>query len=220
MFMLPLFALLGHTAEPTPFLLPFPPPEISSFWGLQLPSSPLGLKRYFRPPWEEAFDWVFSSDLLSLNTREIATLLHRSSGRRFFSDISFAPSSLALSCFWEILQDLSSDHLPILLTVPLSPVFRLNDPSFNFQKTRWGDFAFYFDSYCRAKKYSSLSFAAALFTSLALNAAKSSILFGCIKRHSKALWSAEVEEAISERRKAFAAAHRSDEDRQAYIFTS
>ena len=56
-----------------------------------------------------------------------------------------------------------------------------------------------------------------LFTSLALNAAKSSIPFGRIKCHPKAWWSAEVEGAVSERRKAFAAAHRSDEDRQAYI---
>ena len=73
-----------------------------------------------------------------------------------------------------------------------------------------------------AEKYSSLSLssAAALFTSLALNAAKSSIPFGRIKRPPKAWWSAEVEGAVGERRKAFAAAHRSDEDRQAYISAS
>ena len=58
------------------------------------------------------------------------------------------------------------------------------------------------------------------FTSLALNAAKSSIPFGRIKRPPKAWWSVEVEGAVSERRKAFAAAHRSDEDRQAYISAS
>ena len=52
-----------------------------------------------------------------------------------------------------------------------------------------------------------------LFTSLALNAATSSIPFGRIKRPSKAWRSAEVEEAVSERRKAFDATHRSDEDR-------
>ena len=50
--------------------------------------------------------------------------------------------------------------------------------------------------------------------------AKSSIPFGRIKRHPKAWPSAEVEGAVSERRKAFAAAHRSDEDRQAYISAS
>ena len=53
-----------------------------------------------------------------------------------------------------------------------------------------------------------------------MNAAKSSIPFGRIKRPPKAWWSAEVEEAVGERRKAFATAHRSDEDRQAYISAS
>ena len=125
-----------------------------------------------------------------------------------------------------MLQDLGSDHLPILLSIPLSPVYRPNErpPSFNFQKARWGGFASYFDSHFpSAEEYSSLSLssAAALFTSLALNAAKCSIPFGRrLKRPSKAWWSAEVEEAVGERRKAFAAAHRSDEDRQAYISAS
>ena len=36
----------------------------------------------------------------------------------------------------------------------------------------------------------------------------------------EAWWSAEVEEAVSERRKIFAAAHRSDENRRAYISAS
>ena len=122
-----------------------------------------------------------------------------------------------------MLQDLGSDHLPILLSIPLSPVFCPNErpPSFNFQKARWDGFASYIDSLCpSAEEYSSLSSSAALFTSLALNAAKSSIPFGRIKRPPKAWWSAEVEEAVSERRRAFAAAHRSDEDRQAYISAS
>ena len=89
-------------------------------------------------------------------------------------------------------------------------------PSFNFQKARWDGFVSYFDSHCpSAEEYSSLSSAAALFTSLALNAAKSSIPFGRIKRSFKAWWSAEAKSAVSERRKAFAATHRSDEDRQA-----
>ena len=174
---------------------------------------------------EEVFDWAISSDLLPLNDPDTPTLLHRSSRSRSSPDISFAPSSLAFSCSWEVLQDLGSDHLPIFLSVPLSPVFHPNErpPSFNFQKACWDGFAFYFDSHCpSAEEYSSLSLssAAALFTSLALNAAKFSISFGRIKRPPKAWWSAEVEEVVSERRKAFAAAHRSDEDRQAYISAS
>ena len=166
-------------------------------------------------------NWVISSDLLPLNDSDTPTLLHRSSGSRSSPDISFAPSTLALSCSSEVLQDLGSDHLPILLSVPLSAVYRPNKrpPSYNFQKACWNGFASYFDSHClSAEEYSSLSLSsAAIFTSLALNAAKSSIPFGRIKRPPKAWWSAEVEEAVSERRKAFAAAHRSDEDRQTYI---
>ena len=59
-----------------------------------------------------------------------------------------------------------------------------------------------------------------LLLSLALNAAQSSIPFGRIKRYPKAWWSTKMEEAVSARRKAFAVAHRSDEDRQAYISAS
>ena len=123
-----------------------------------------------------------------------------------------------------MLQDLVSDHLPIQLTILLYPVFRHNrrPSSFNFQKTRWNDFAFCFDSdgpFAEECSFFSLSSAAALFTSLTLNAAKSSIPFGPIKRHPKAWWSLEVEGAVCERLKAFAAAYRSDEDLQAYIST-
>ena len=74
-----------------------------------------------------------------------------------------------------MLQNLGSDHLPILLTIPFSPVFclKVRLPSLNFRKAPWNDFPFYFDSHCpSAEEYSSLflSFAAVLFTSLTLNA--------------------------------------------------
>ena len=164
-------------------------------WDSRVTSDPRG---------EEVFDW----DLLPLNDPDTPTLLHRSPCSRSSPDISFAFSTLVLSCSWEVLQDLSSDHLPILLSIPLSPVYRPNKrpPSFNIQKARWDGFASYIDSHCpSAEEYSSLSLssAAALFTSLALNAAKSSIPFNRIKRPPKAWWSAEVEQAVSERRKAF-----------------
>ena len=64
------------------------------------------------------------------------------------------------------------------------------------------------------------SSATARATALALNAAKFSIPFGRVKCRSQGWLSREVEEAVSEKRKAFAAAHRSDEDRKVYILTS
>ena len=55
--------------------------------------------------------------------------------------------------------------------------------------------------------------AAAFFTPLALSAAKYFVSFGRVKRQFQAWLSAEVEETASEKRKAFAATHKSDEDR-------
>ena len=188
----PLFAPPQRMAEPIPFLLPsFPPPEISSFLGTSIAITPFGTQEVPPTPAGRKYSTGSSSDLLPLNDPDTPTLLHRSSGSRSSPDISFAPSSLALSCPWEVLQDLGSDHLPILLSILLSPVFRPNErpPSFNFQKARWDGFASYFDSHCTsAEKYSSfsLSSTAALFTSLTWNAAKSSIPFGRIKRPPKA----------------------------------
>ena len=84
-----------------------------------------------------------------------------------------------------MLHDLGSNHLPLFLSVPLSPVFFPNErpPSFTVQKSRWDDPATYFDSHCSsAEEYSCLFFPLLLlFTFLALNAAKSSIFFGRIK---------------------------------------
>ena len=90
-------------------------------WDLRGTSDPRG---------EEVFDWVISFDLLPLNDPDTPTLFHRSSGSRSSPNISIAPSSLALSCSGEVLQDLGSDHLPILLSIPLSPVFRPNERPF------------------------------------------------------------------------------------------
>ena len=51
---------------------------------------------------EKVFDRVIFSDLLPLNDPDIPTLSHHSSGSHFYPDISFAPSSLALSCSLEV----------------------------------------------------------------------------------------------------------------------
>ena len=177
MFMLPLFGLLRRIAESIFFLPPFfPPRQIFLFWGTSIVITPSRTQKVL-PTSVGKKHSIGLSPLTSspFNDSDISTLFHRSSGSRFSRDISFALFSLFLSCSWEVLQNLGSDHLPILLTVLLSPVFRPNEclPSLNFQKARWDDFNFYFDCHCpSAEEYSSLSlsFAAVLFTSLTLNA--------------------------------------------------
>ena len=122
-----------------------------------------------------------------------------------------------------MLQDLGSDHLPILSVLSLWSLAStsVTIPSI-FRKLAGMALLHTLTVTVLLQRNTRLflSSAAALFTSLAMNADKSSIPFGHIKRHHKAWWSAEVEEAVGERRKAFATAHRSDEDRQAYISAS
>ena len=79
------------------------------------------------PRGEEVFDWVISSELLPYTDPKTPTLLHCSTGSHSSPEIFCASSTQALSCFWEVLQHLGSDHLPILLSVPLSPVISPNE---------------------------------------------------------------------------------------------
>ena len=213
-------------AGPTSFLHPFfPPPEISSFWGHFNCHPPSGAQEVLSTPAERKYSTRSSPLIFSPSM----TLTH--------PPFSIAPLAVAPLLTSPLLSLLLLFLAPgrcfrtwVLITYQffypsLSPVYRPNGrpSSFNFQKARWDGFASYFDSHCpSAEEYSSLSLSSAdaLFTSLALNAAKSCIPFGRIKRHPKAWWSAEMEGAVSEKRKAFAAAHRNDEDRQAYISAS
>ena len=107
--------------------------------GLQMPSPPLRLKSHFRPPWGRS---VRLGHLLWPPPPQWLWHTHPSPSLLWQSLLSwnlFYPTSLALSCSWEVLQDLGSDHLPVNLSIPLSPVFRPKErpPSFNFQKACW-----------------------------------------------------------------------------------
>ena len=162
MFTLPLFALLRRIAKPISFLFPFfPPPEISLFWETLIAITPSMTQKVF-PTTVGRKHLIGSFPLTSSPSMTLTYLLF------FIAPLAVAPPltslllslfSLALSCSLEMLQNLGSDRLPILLTVPLSSVFRPNErlPSLNFQKALWDDFAFYFDCHCpSAEKYLSL----------------------------------------------------------------
>ena len=183
-----------------------------TFWDSKGTSNPRG---------EEVFDRVIYSDVFFLNDLDIPTRLHCSSGGRFSPYISLASFSLAVSSSWEVLKDLGFDHLPILLTVSLSPVLSPNErpPSFNFQKACGDDFAFCFDSHCPFCRGILLSFLCCC--SLYFSDTECGQIFHSFWPHHTPTQSlAEVEEAVGERRKAFAAAHISDEYRQPYISVS
>ena len=86
-------------AEPTPFSLRSSLPKNLFILGDLNCHRPLwDTKGTYDPRGEEVFDWVISPALLLFNDLIIPSLLHRSYGSRSSPDISFALSSLALSC--------------------------------------------------------------------------------------------------------------------------
>ena len=114
-------------AELTPFLLPFfPSPEISSFWGTSIAITPLVLKRYFRPLqrgnirlgdlfWPPPLQWPWHT--------------HRFTSLLWQSLLSWHLLCSLLSCLFLLLGGALGPkfgQLPILLSAPLSPVFRPN----------------------------------------------------------------------------------------------
>ena len=155
-----------------------------------------------------------------------------------FFDDSFSPPFLPppeISSFWRTSTAINSSKTQKVLLTPMERTYSIgSSPLTSFLSMTSTYllfsivplavtplFTFYFDFHSpSAEEYLSLSSPAALFTSLALNAAKSSIPFGRIKRQPQAWWSAEVEEAVCERRTALAAAHKSHKDCQAYISAS
>ena len=99
-------------------------------------------------------------------------------------------------------SSLGSDHLPISITNPTSPLINSihRPPSFNYNKTRWDNYLTYIDTHCPSN-FTTLSLCEAthIFTKLLNDAATSAIPFGSINRPAKAWWSPEVEDAVAKR---------------------
>ena len=71
---------------------------------------------------KDLFNWLLS-DLLPINNPEHHTLLHCAIANCSSPDLSLIPAQIAFKCIWQTLPDLSSDHLPISITIPTSPPF-------------------------------------------------------------------------------------------------
>ena len=208
----------------SPFLLPLSPTTYIfgnfnghySPWDSHTPEDKSG---------KDLFDWLLSFDLLPLNNPEHHTLLHRATGNRSSPYHSLVPVQIASKCTWQTLPDLGSDHLPISISIPTSPLINsiYRSLSFNYNKSRWDDYLTYIDTHSPPPSNFatfSLSEATHTFTKLLNDLATSAIPFGSINRPAKAWWSSEVADAVAKSQKAFAKAHCSEENRQNYIATS
>ena len=131
---------------------------------------------------------------------------------------------MASKCAWQTLPNLGSDHLPIS-TISTSPLINSisRPPSFNYNKARWNEYLSYIDTHCPPpSSFTTFSFSEAThtFTKLLNDAAASVFPFGNSNHPAKAWWSYEIAKAVAKRRKTFARAHCSEEDRQNYISIS
>ena len=174
---------------------------------------------------KDLFDWLLSSDLLHLNNPEHHTLLHRATGNRSSPDLSLVPARIASKCTWQTLPDLGSDHLPISITIPTSPLINSSHRplSFNYNGARWDDYLTYIDTHCPTPSgfaALSLSGATCTFARLLGDAAASAVPFFSIGLPAEAWWSPEVADTVARRRKAFAEARCSEGDRRHCVAAS
>ena len=180
----------SHPKSFSPFLLPSSPTTYifgnfnshHSSWDSHSPEDQSG---------KDLFDWLLSSDLLPLNNPEHHTLLHCATRNRSSPDLSLVPARIVSKCTWQTLLDLGSDHLPISITIPTSPLINSihHPPSFNYNKARWDDYLTYIDTHCPPpSNFTTLSLSKAThtFTKLLNDAATSVIPFGSINCPTKA----------------------------------
>ena len=116
-------------------------------------------------------------------------LLHHSTGSRSSPDISLAPASLAPHCEWRTLPGLGSDHLPIEIVLPLSPVCHPNTrlPKFNYKKANWDIYQSYIAEHLPSLVFDALNIhqAAHSFSLFLVEAAKASIPLAALVVHPK-----------------------------------
>jgi len=95
-------------------------------------------------------------------------------------------------------------------------------PAFNFKKAHWDEFEKYISEHPLPpiEEAQNIHCAAQSFSSLLLNEAKASILFGRLGHPPKTWWSEEEKSAVQDRRRARSEAHSSEAHRLAYVEAS
>ena len=126
------FDCLRRIAKPTPFPSPFiSPPQMSSFSRTSTAFIPSDTQKLLPIPVGKK-NLIGSSLLTSFRSMTLTYLLFSIAPLTVAPLMTYLliPFCFALSCSWAVLQDLVSNHLPILLTVPVSSVFRPNKRPF------------------------------------------------------------------------------------------
>ena len=144
-----------------------------------------------------------SNLVLMQNAQSEATLLHRRTGTTSRPDLTMISADLVESCQVKVMEDIGSDHKPILITI--------NHPSkrkpkrktlWNFRKAKWTQYKSLTDeSLAGLNTSDDIDATYTGITKALMTAAKKTVPRGNRKRFSP-FWNREIEAAVKERRKA------------------
>ena len=154
---------------------------------------------------------VNSTNLILLQNKNTKpTLFHRPSGKTYRPDHTMISADLDDLHHMEILEDLGSDHLPIHINIKTKTGGdkKKREPRWNYSKADWNSFRKTTDEMIsRLDNSSSTEQQLTEFTEAILKAANCSIPKGSREKYN-IIWSAELQEAINNRKKARKAAEK------------
>ena len=147
-------------------------------------------------------DLCQSSNLIRLQDEHSPpTLLHKAHGTLHRPDLTLVSADLHNICKTEVLKDISSDHLPTLITFDMGKrQSRKRRSRWNFKKANWTNFKTELDILLDLEEISSLEVdeANSIITDAILKASKSSIPRGCIKNYTP-FWNDELQKSVEKR---------------------
>ena len=154
---------------------------------------------------ENVQDFLNSSNFILLQTKDSpSTFFHRPSGACTRPDQTFISADLQSQCNWNVLDDLGSDHLPILISISMKKGIRkpTRRTAWNYSKANWNEFRTIangmFSSFDLSEDVDKLQ---TKFTKTVLSAAEKSIPKGSRAKY-QVFWNGDLEEAVNKRRKA------------------
>ena len=135
------------------------------------------------------------------NSKE--TLFHRPSGKTFRPDHTLISADIRNQCQIEVMEDLGSDHLPILITLGVDREENTRrDPRWNYCKADWQEYRNKTDDTLRTLDCNkNIDSQVTDFTNAILQAASATLPRGNRKKYS-IIWNEEIQTAVNERKKA------------------
>ena len=74
---------------------------------------------------------------------DVPTRIPFTTGSRSTSpDVAFASPDISLGCDWRVINELSSDHMPVIISLELSTPIQAKHTFLNYRKADWASFAF------------------------------------------------------------------------------